>query len=340
MFNQKSATVSPARRRQHLGVALVALTLPWLVTTARAEANDAYPSRPITTILPLQAGSAGDSLIRVVTRRMAENMGQSIVIDNRPGVSGALGAAGVARAEPDGYTLGGMSDSVVNYAPNLVKVSFDPLKDFEPISKIGDVEWVLVANPNIPATTVAELRTWVEGQEKGKVDYASAGVGSPHQVVMELFSGKSGLSLTHVPYNGATAALLDVVGGTVPVMFTAISVALPFIQGGKLRALAVPSQTRSSLMPDTPTMAEAGVDDFTFATWLGLYAPRSTPEPILDRLNTEVAKALEDADVRKQLLDMGSAPSPTSRAEFARITEQGLKTVADVVASAGIPTNR
>ena len=340
MFIKKNTAISPTRRTSCLRVVLTIATLPLFATVAQAEADGAYPSRPITTILPLQAGSAGDSLIRVVTKRMAENMGQSIIIDNRPGVSGALGATGVARAEPDGYTLGGMSDSVVNYAPNLVKVNFDPLTDFEPISKIGDVEWVLVANTEIPVTSVAELRAWVQGQEKGKVDYASAGVGSPHQVVMELFSAKTGMSLTHVPYNGATAALLDVVGGTVPVMFTAISVALPFIQGGKLRALAVPSQNRSSLMPDTSTMAEAGVDDFAFATWLGLYAPRGTPEPILDRLNAEVVKALEGADVRKQLLDMGATPSSTSRGEFARITEQGLKTVADVVAAAGIPTNR
>ncbi len=298
-----------------------------------------FPSRPITAIVPLQAGSAGDSIVRIVAKRMAEEMGQPIVIDNKPGVSGAIGAMDLARAAPDGYTIGGMSDSVVNYAPNLVKVNFDPLKDFEPISLISDVSWVLVVNPKIPVKSVNELIAWIKKQP-GSVDFSSAGVGSPHQVVMELFNSATGISTTHIPYKGATAALIDVVGGTVPMMFSGLSVALPFIQDGKLRALAVPGKQRSPLLPEVPTMVEAGVSDFIFSTWIGLYAPKGTPISMLNTLNAAAENALQDSKVREQLINMGSNPEYTSRDELKNITAKGFETVAGVVKSAGITTNK
>jgi tripartite-type tricarboxylate transporter receptor subunit TctC len=301
-----------------------------------ALAQGAYPSKPIQVIVPLQSGSAADVATRVVLAKVGENMKASFVIENQPGAAGLLGAERVVRAAPDGYTLGGITDSVLNYAVNLqAKVNFDPIGDFQPVSQMANISWVLVANAAYPARTLPELIAQAKAQPK-RIDYATGGIGSPHHIAMELFSAANAVQLTHVPYKGATQATTDVAGGQVPVMFSAVSVALPLITDGKLRALAQPNDKRSGLLPNVPTFAEAGAPAFQFSTWLGLYAPKGTPAAIVDRLNAEVAKAVADPGVRERLLGLGLEPVGSTPAQLGELTKNGHARVGKAIRDAGI----
>ncbi len=311
-----------------------------VVFVCGASAQPAYPAKPIQVVLPLAAGSSGDALLRVVLQQMSEQMGQAITIENQAGAAGLIGAEKVKRAAPDGYTLGGFSDSVLNYAPNLLpSAGFDPANDFEPISLVSDISWVLVVNPSVPAKTVEELVALAKSRP-GKIDYGSAGNGSPHHIVMELFKSATGTSIIHIPYKGATPATTDVVGGQVSLMFSGTSVALPFIKEGRLRALAVMSPRRSPLLPDVPTMQEAGLKGFTFSTWLGLYAPKGTPRPIIDRLNVELAKALKVPKVNERLVSMGFDPASSTPEEQGTRTRQGFERIRKVIRDGNIKADQ
>jgi tripartite-type tricarboxylate transporter receptor subunit TctC len=300
-----------------------------------ATAQGTYPHRPIQVIVPLQAASAADVGTRIVLAKVSENMGATIAVENVPGASGLVGADRIARAHPDGYVLGGITDSVLNYAVNLApRVGFDPVNDFQPITRLADIAWVLVAQANGP-TSVHDLIARAKQQPR-KIDYASGGVGSPHHIAMELFSIANGVELTHVPYKGATQATADVAGGQVPVMFSAISVALPLIKEGKLRPLAQPAATRSVLLPDVPTFAEAGLPPFEFSTWLGLYAPKGTAREIVERLNAEVRRALQDPAVRDKLLALGLDPQPSTSEQLGEQTRNGYHRIGQVIRDAGI----
>jgi tripartite-type tricarboxylate transporter receptor subunit TctC len=295
-----------------------------------------YPEKPIILLVPLQAGSAGDTVLRVVAQKMSDNMKQAIVIENQAGVSGLLGAERVSRAPPDGYLIGGISDSVLNFAANLVeKVNFDPVNSFEPVTLVANVSWVLVANPALGAKTLGDLMSQARAKP-GVIDYASAGNGSPHHIAMEMLTRPQRITMNHIPYKGASQSLIDVVSGQVPVMFSATSVALPFIKQGKLIALGVPAAKRSPLLPDVPTFAEGGVAGFNFATWVAMYAPKGTPAPIVNRLNAEVRKALEDSAVREKLLSLGLEPAPTTPAQLAKMTADGNAAVKKIIKDAGI----
>lgn len=315
--------------------AILSAPLLAMLAAPAAWAQVGYPNKPIQVIVPLQAGSAADVGTRVVLGKVGENMGASFAIENQPGASGLVGADRIARAAPDGYTLGGITDSVLNYAVNLAaRTSFDPLNDFEPVSRMANIAWVLVANNNA-AKTVNELVAQAQAQPR-KLDYASAGNGSPHHIAMELFSAANKVQLTHVPYKGATQATTDVAGGQVPVMFSAVSVALPLIKDGKLRALAQPADRRSSLLPDVPTFTEVGLPSFNFSTGLGLYAPKGTPKPVIDRLNAEVARALTDPGVRERLMGLGLDPLGSTPAQLGELTRGGHARIGKVIRDAGI----
>jgi tripartite-type tricarboxylate transporter receptor subunit TctC len=295
-----------------------------------------YPDKTITLLVPLQAGSAGDTVLRVVAQKMAENMKQAIVVENQAGVSGLLGAERVSRAAPDGYFIGGISDSVLNFAANLVeKANFDSVGGFEPISLVANVSWVLVANPALGAKSIADLMALARAKP-GMLDYASAGMGSPHHIAMEMLTRPQRVTMKHIPYKGASQSLIDVVSGQVPVMFSATSVALPFIKQGKLIALGVPTEKRSPLLPEVPTFAEGGVAGFNFATWVAMYAPKGTPAMIVNRLNAEARKALEDPAVREKLLSLGLEPAPTTPAQLAKMTADGNAAVKKIIKDAGI----
>ncbi len=274
--------------------------------------------------------------LRIVAQKLSESMKQQIVIENQPGAAGLIGAQRVARMSADGYVLGGFSDSVLNYAPSLTdKPGFDPVNDFAAVSFICSIPWVLIAHTSFPAKTVPELIKLAKASP-GKIDYASAGNGSPHHVVMELFKRATAIDLHHVPYRGAAQSVTDVVAGQNPVAFSGIAVPLPFIEQGRVRALAVPSEQRSPLLPDVPTLAEQGIRGFVFNTWLGVFVPRGTPKPIIECLNAELASALKNEQVRERLLALSLEPRSSTSEELANTTREGLSRVAKVIKEAGI----
>jgi len=321
--------------RQLPGRSVLTLFSLFLFSLSPVQAQG-YPEKTITLLVPLQAGSAGDTVLRVVAQKMADNLKQAIVVENQAGVSGLLGAERVSRAAPDGYLIGGISDSVLNFAANLVeKVNFDPVAGFEPISLVANVNWVLVANPALGAKSIGDLLAQARAKP-GMLDYASAGTGSPHHIAMEMLIRPQRVTMKHIPYKGASQSLVDVVSGQVPIMFSATSVALPFIKQGKLIALGVPNEKRSPLLPDVPTFAEGGVAGFNFSTWVAMYAPKGTPALIVNRLNAEVRKALEDQSVREKLLSLGLEPASTTPAQLGKMTAEGNAAVKKIIKDAGI----
>jgi tripartite-type tricarboxylate transporter receptor subunit TctC len=286
-------------------------------------------------LMPLQAGSAVDAMMRIVTEKMSQNMGRQIVVENQPGAAGMIGAERIKRAAPDGYTLGVLNDSILTMIPSLRKVPYDPVKDFVPVSIVAGIHWVMVVNNDVPAKTVGEFVALARSRP-GKLDYSSGGVGSPQHFAMEAFKAATGTYLVHIPYRGATQAALDVIPGQVQAHFGAVSILLPHIKAGRVRALAVPSPKRSPLLPDVPTMAEAGVPGFEWFTWAAVGVPVGTPKPIVDRLHAEIVKAVNDPAVRDKLVQIGLEPIGSPPEQVTQRTEAGLKRMGEVVKRAGI----
>ena len=279
--------------------ALLAAVLAAGLSTAAAQS--VYPSRTIQMIVPLAAASAVDNAARIIAQRMSESMGQAIVIENQPGAAGLIGAERVAKAAPDGYVIGGFNDSIMTMLPNLhASLPWDILRDFEPISLVATVEWGLVVNNDSPYKSAADLIAAAKANP-GRINYGSGGNGSPQHVAMEMFASSAGISLTHVPYRGATQAALDVASGQVAVAFQGLATVTSLVRGGKLRLLAVTTRTRLPQFPEVPTVSESGLPGFEFNSWFALMAPARTPKPIIARLNAEVQKALADPDVRSRL---------------------------------------
>jgi len=313
--------------RNLLAVALLAAAVP-------AAAQD-YPAKPIQMLMPLQAGSAVDAMMRIVAERMSQNMGRQIVVENQPGAAGMIGAERVKRAAPDGYTVGVLNDSILTMIPNLRKVPYDPVKDFVPVSIVAGIHWVMVVNNDVPAKSVGEFVALAKSRP-GKLDYSSGGVGSPQHFAAETFKAATGTYLVHIPYRGATQAALDVIPGQVQMHLGAVSILLPHIKSGRVRALAVPSPKRSPLLPDVPTMAEAGVPGFDWFTWAALMLPVGTPKPIVDRLHAETVKAVNDPGVREKLIAIGLEPIGSPPEQVTQWTDAGLKRMGEVVKRAGI----
>jgi tripartite-type tricarboxylate transporter receptor subunit TctC len=295
-----------------------------------------YPSRGITLVMPLAAGSAGDVLGRLVGQKMAAEFGKPVVSENVTGAAGAIGIERVLRAPPDGYTLLGTGDNQLIYAPLFNKsAKFDPRSDLAPITQLAVLDWALVAHPGFAAKTVGELVALAKGKP-GDINFASGGVGSAQQIAMELLMAKTGIKLTHVPYRGVTPALNDVVAGVVPVMFTAVSVAAPFIPDGKLRVLATTGRQRSTLLPDVPTVIEAGIDGYDFKTWMGLLAPKETPAGIVERLHRSAVAAVKDPSLRPQMAAGGFVPVGNAPAEFKAELSTDYERIGKVIRDASI----
>jgi tripartite-type tricarboxylate transporter receptor subunit TctC len=309
------------------------------ISHAAAQSTSDYPARGITLVMPLAAASAGDVLARLVAQKMATELGRHIVSENVTGASGAIGIDRVLRAAPDGYTILGTGDNQLIYAPLFNKSSkFDPRNDLAPITQLAMLDWALVANPAFPAKTIAELVALAKASP-GKIDFGSGGVGSAQQIAMELLMARTGIKLTHVPYRGVTPALNDVVAGVVPVMFTAVSVATPFLPDGKLRVLATTGRQRSTLLPDVPTVAEAGVEGYEFKTWMALLAPKDTPAAIIDRLHRSAATAVKDPALAPQLSAQGFVPVGNTPEAFKAELDGDYERIAKVIREAGIAPN-
>ena len=299
-----------------------------------ASAQD-YPSKPILFLMPLQAGSAVDVMVRIVAEKMGAGIGRQIIVENQPGAAGMIGAERVKRAAPDGYTVGVLNDSILTMIPNVRPVPYDPVKDYAPVGVVASITWVLVANNDLPVKSVGELVAHAKARP-GKLDYSSGGVGSPQHVAMEAFKAQAGVYLVHIPYRGATQAALDVISNQVQVHFSAVSIVQPYINAGRVRALGVPSARRSPLLPNVPTMAEAGLPGFEWRTWASLVVPIGTPRPIVERLNAELVKAVNSPDVREKLIAQGLEPVGSPPETVTQWTQDGLKRMKAIVDRAGI----
>jgi tripartite-type tricarboxylate transporter receptor subunit TctC len=307
-----------------------------LAVSGNAQAQSGYPRKPILMLVPLQAASAVDNAARIVAQRMSENMGQQIIVENQPGAAGLIGAEKVARAAPDGYTIGGFNDSVMTMLPNMYqKMSWDILKDFEPVSLVAKMEWALVTSPSSPFVNAGDVIAAAKAKP-GALNYASGGNGSPQHIAMELFNARAGISLTHVPYRGASAAALDTASGQVNASFSGMPTVFSLIKGGKLKLLGVASAKRSPLFADVPTVAEAGLPGFEFTSWFGIVVPAGTPRDIVARLNAEVAKAAQAPDVREKLVAQGFTVLASSPEELNRTTRDQLDRYGKLFRKAGI----
>jgi tripartite-type tricarboxylate transporter receptor subunit TctC len=306
-----------------------------LLAAALPCAAQPYPSKPILMLMPLQAGSAVDVMIRIVAQKMSENMGQQIVIENQPGAAGSIGAERVKRAAPDGYTVGVLNDSILTMIPNIRKVGYDSVKDFVPVGVVAAITWVMVVNNDLPAKSVSEFVALAKSRP-GKIDYSSGGNGSPQHVAMEAFKAATGIDVVHIPYRGATQAAVDVMSGRVQAHFSAVSIVQPYIKDGRMRALGVPSGARSPLLPDVPTFTEAGVPGFEWRTWASFVVPAGTPGPVVERLNAELVKSVKTPEVRDKLIAQGLEPIGSAPATVTQWTEDGLKRMRDIVQRAKI----
>ncbi len=293
---------------------VTALTLAAACGSAMAQQN--WPTKPIKIIVPFPPGQASDTIARVVGERMSKSLGQPVIVENITGAGGNIGSDRGAKADPDGYTLTMATAALPISALVYRKLPFNAIKDFAPVTQMTITPLVLIAGPGLPAQSVKELVTLAK-KDPGKVTFASSGQGTSHHLSGELFKTLAGLDILHVPYKGSSQAHIDLMSGTVNMMFDNIVPVTPHIKSGKLKALAVTTKTRASTLPDVPTMAESGYPEFEAVAWFGLLAPAATPKPIIDRLNREAVAALTAPDIKERLTGMGATVVAGSPDEFA-----------------------
>jgi tripartite-type tricarboxylate transporter receptor subunit TctC len=291
-------------------------TLAAACGAAAVGAQPAWPSQGIRWVVPYPAGGGTDAIARTLAEAMRPALGQSIVVDNRPGAATNIGADLVAKAAPDGYTLMSADNAMMAFNEHLFrKLPYNPEKDFSYIGAIGRFPLVLVVHPSFPAKNFKEFLAYVRANP-GKVNYASPGNGSPHHLAMEMFKSRTRTFIVHVPYRGAAPAMQDLMGGQVPAMFLDLAAGLPILQSGKVRPLAIGSARRAPSLPDVPTLAEVGVPDTEVFAFQGLVAPAGLPAPVTLRLNQELNKALASPAVAKRFADFGMEITPTSPEQF------------------------
>jgi tripartite-type tricarboxylate transporter receptor subunit TctC len=324
------------QRRTWLKAAAVlaaALAAPW------AGAQDKWPARPVTFIVPFAAGGTTDIVARLVGQGLSQLWGQSVVVEDRPGAGGNIGAAVVAKAQPDGYTLLVPSGSILTVNPHIYKdMGFDPQKDLVPITNIASGPMVVVVNPNVQAHNLKELIALAKSQP-GQINFGSAGVGSQVHMAGENFADAAGIDVKHIPYKGEALALNDLMGGQIQFMVGNIAAATNFVKSGRLRALAVTGRQRSSMMPDVPTADESGLPGFESVGWFGLMAPAGTPQAIIDKIQADVAKVLQNPEVKKALADQGMVPVGNKPAEMKQAIAEESKKWARVVANRHLQTH-
>ena len=308
-----------------------------LSSFALAASAQTYPSKPIRMILAFPPGGPTDINARLFAQRLSEQLGQQVVVDNRPGAGGNIGAGEAAKAQPDGYTLFYNTSAIVIGPSLYAKVAFDPFKDFAPVALTATVPLVLVVNPQVPAKTLGDFLVYARANQ-GKLNYASSGSGTITHLAAALFLSQMGLQAQHIPYKGSAPALIDVAGGQTQLMIDTINTVLPYVKDNRLRALAIAVPRRSSALPDVPTLEEAAkLPGFEMSAWQGIVVPAATPKEIVVRLNAEVNKALAGEEFRARLAAQGSEPlggtadqyAAYMRSEFGRwarvIRESGAK---------------
>ena len=294
-----------------------------------------YPNKPIKIIVPYPAGQASDTISRIVGERLSKSLGQPVLVDNRPGAGGNIGTDVGAKSPPDGYTLTVATAALPISKHVYRKLPFDPEKDFAPITLMTVTPLVLVTRADLPVKDVASLVDYAK-KNPGKLTFASSGTGTSHQLSGELFKTLAGIDLLHVPYKGSPPAHIDLMGGSVDIMFDNIVPVSPHVKSGKLKALAVTTKTRASSLPDVPTMAEAGFPNFEAVAWFGILVPAGTPQPIIDRLNKEIVAILNTPDIKERLAALGATVVADTPAEYARFMSAEINKWAPIVKRAQI----
>lgn len=312
--------------------ALLSMSMP------AAAAADDYPNRPIRLVVGYAAGGATDVIARVVADKLGTELKQSIIVENRTGANSNVGAAFVANSAPDGYTL--YMYTIANTINNTLytDLGYDPVKGFEPVGLIAKIPNVLVVNPKLPVNNVAEYVDFAKKSKEG-ITFASSGSGSSIHMSGEMFKMTTGLNMLHVPYRGSAPAVTDLIGGQVQSMFDNAPSAMPHIQSGKLRPLAVTSAKRFPQLPDVPTMAESGYPGFEVQSWFGIAAPAGTPQAVVEKLNTALNKALADEDLRKRLDDMMATPAPGTSEDMRKFLLSEIDNWGKVVKASGAKVN-
>ena len=319
--------------KKWLCVAAAMLGLSAAIDSAQAQN---YPARAITLVIPFAPGGSTSIVGRGIADKMSELLGEKVIVDNRPGAGGTVGTKAVAKSDPDGYTLLLGYTGTLAIGPSLYKnPGYDPRKDFAPIGMIGNAPNSLVVHPSFPAKTVAELIAYAKANPD-KVNFGSAGAGTASHITGEYFARAAGIKLVHIPYKGTGPALTDLLGGHIPMAFAPIPASHSNIAAGKLRALAVTSTTRSGLLPDVPTMMEAGLTGFDASLYYGLVAPAGTPRPVIDKLNKVLREALASDEVKRQLGNDGTEITPGTPEDYADFIDKDEKKWSQLVKASGV----
>lgn len=293
-----------------------------------------YPSKPVHIIVPFAAGGPADIYARFVGQKLQESLGQSFVIEDRPGGGSIIGTEAVAKSPADGYTLLMMSNTHTVNESLIAKKPFDLMRDFAPVAPVNYSDLVLVVHPSVPVNSLKELIALAKAKPGG-LNYASSGPGTPYHMAGELFKAMAGVDIVHVPYKGSSGARTDILGGQVQMMFDAITTMAPNVRAGKLRAFGTTGKARSPVLPEIPTVSEAGVPGYEAVIWLGLMAPAATPKPILEKLNAEIRKVVNSADVKDAWAKQGAAPMSMSTDEFGQYIREDIAKWAKIVKMSG-----
>ena len=306
-----------------------------LALVSAAAFAQTYPSKPVKIIVPFAAGGPADNYARFMAQRLQDVLGQPFVVDDRPGAGSVIGTDVVAKAAPDGYTLLLMSNTHTVNESLIPNKPFQLMRDFVAVAPINYSDLVLVANPGLPASTLKELMSQARSKP-GRINYASSGPGTPYHMAGELFKSMAGISLVHIPYRGSSGARTDVIGGQVELMFDAVTTMAEQVKAGKVKALATTGRARSDVLPDVPTMNEAGLPGYEATIWLGLMAPKGTPRAVVDRLNEAVSKIASQPEVKQFWLKQGAVPMVMSPEMFDKYARDDITKWAKVIKSANI----
>lgn len=300
------------------------------------HAQSPYPNKPVRLIVPFSPGGITDASGRVVAEALSRRLGQQVIVDNRAGASGNIGSQQAALAEPDGYTLLLVPDSNILISPHVYKnLPYDPVKDFVPVAKVGDTALIMVANPAGPIKSLRDVVALAKTQSGG-LSYGTSGVGSNSHIVGELFKQRTGANLVHIPYKGGGPAMSDLIGGQLPLVVTAVAGAIPHIKSGKLVPIAVPTTQRSQSLPDVPTFIESGIPEFVYNSWIGLFVPAKTSNPIVERLNKELNAVVTTPEVKERLNGMGIVATVSSSERFAEEIKRDIERYGPIIRRAGI----
>jgi tripartite-type tricarboxylate transporter receptor subunit TctC len=323
------------QRKEILRSALALLALGATLAQAPAAAQAAYPSRPVKIIVPFATGGPADVYARFIAQRLSDAMGQSFVVDNRPGGGSVIGTDLAAKSPADGYTLLMMSNTHTVNETLIPNKPFALMKDFVGVAPINYSDLVLVAHPSKGINTLGDLLRRAQA-EPGKLNYASSGPGTPYHMAGELLKSMARINVVHVPYKGSSGARTDIIGGQVDLMFDAVTTMTEQVKAGKVKALATSGRARSDVMPDVPTLTEAGVPGYEATIWLGIMAPRGTPQPVVDRLNEAISKIVGTPEIKQQWSRQGAVPMVMNPAAFARYLNEDIGKWAGVIKSANI----